>query len=209
MSQRSLHVSILVGSDIFVRGLHASLQEVVQSEDAKVEVHSPSRAIHLLENNRLDILILDVEMAPRMVPYLSSEERQPKVILVSEKQHVGHTLPMKEERVCGFFPARAPEWKLKYFFRLALDCDQLQWDPSVCGQCTLRHSLEPRELPLTSREIEIFRLIGLLYSNREIADTLSVSVKTVEAHCCNIKRKLGLDSSRQLLHSAIDWVEGR
>ena len=60
---------------------------------------------------------------------------------------------------------------------------------------------------LTNREIEIFRLIGLGRENRRIAEELHVSLKTVQAHCANIKDKLGFENATILMREAVKWVE--
>lgn len=55
---------------------------------------------------------------------------------------------------------------------------------------------------LSGREIEIFRLLGLGKTCREIASLLGISIKTCEAHRENIKLKLGLPSARRLCQMA-------
>lgn len=56
------------------------------------------------------------------------------------------------------------------------------------------------ECPLTAREKEIFILTVLGYTQKEIADQLVISVKTVENHRLNISRKLGTNRKR-------DWIQ--
>jgi ATP/maltotriose-dependent transcriptional regulator MalT len=46
---------------------------------------------------------------------------------------------------------------------------------------------------LTEREVEVLRLIAIGRSNREIADDLVLSVRTVERHISNLYGKLGVD----------------
>lgn len=48
----------------------------------------------------------------------------------------------------------------------------------------------PPELPLTSREAQVLRHIGLGLSNREIARSLTISIETVKEHVQNILRKI-------------------
>jgi len=57
---------------------------------------------------------------------------------------------------------------------------------------------------LTRREQQIFRLIAEGHSNKEIADFLSISYKTVERHRANIMEKLDLHSYRELIKFAIE-----
>ena len=62
------------------------------------------------------------------------------------------------------------------------------------------------ELPmdrLTDRELEVFRMIGAGLTVREIADQLTLSTKTVEAHREHIKEKLSLTTSAELVRFAI------
>ena len=57
---------------------------------------------------------------------------------------------------------------------------------------------------LTKREQQIFRLIAEGHSNKEIADFLSISYKTVERHRANIMEKLDMHSYRELIKFAIE-----
>ena len=59
---------------------------------------------------------------------------------------------------------------------------------------------------LTDREVEVFRLIGQSFTVRAAAEQLELSPKTVESHCGNIKRKLGLRNSVELQQRAALWV---
>jgi predicted ATPase/DNA-binding NarL/FixJ family response regulator len=54
----------------------------------------------------------------------------------------------------------------------------------------------PATLPvrLTAREVEVLRLLSDGHSNREIAETLVLSVKTVERHLANVYAKIGVRS---------------
>lgn len=56
---------------------------------------------------------------------------------------------------------------------------------------------------LSKRERDVFELLGEGFSIREIADKLSLSHKTVETHCGNLKRKLRAETMRELSRKAI------
>lgn len=53
---------------------------------------------------------------------------------------------------------------------------------------------------LTAREVDVLRLLVQGFTNRQIAERLSVSVRTVEGHRANITSKLGL-------HSRVDLAD--
>jgi DNA-binding CsgD family transcriptional regulator len=55
-------------------------------------------------------------------------------------------------------------------------------------------------LPITDREREIVNLVAAGLSNRQIADRLVVSVRTVEGHLYRIFAKLGIEHREQLIH---------
>lgn len=59
---------------------------------------------------------------------------------------------------------------------------------------------------LSNRELEVFGLIGRGVKTSQIADQLHLSVKTVETHRDNIKKKLNLKSGGELARRAIQWV---
>jgi two-component system response regulator NreC len=56
---------------------------------------------------------------------------------------------------------------------------------------------------LSQRERQILQLVAEGYANREIADLLCISVKTVEGHKDNIKKKLGVRDQVDLIKYAI------
>jgi DNA-binding NarL/FixJ family response regulator len=60
---------------------------------------------------------------------------------------------------------------------------------------------------LSEREFAILHLIGLGLSTREIAERLSRSIKTIEAHRANIKEKLGLATGQELLRFAVQLLD--
>ena len=62
---------------------------------------------------------------------------------------------------------------------------------------------------LSDRELEVFQLLGLGHSTRQIADHLHVGFKTVQAYCARIKEKLKLANATELLREAIRWQESQ
>ena len=59
---------------------------------------------------------------------------------------------------------------------------------------------------LSNRELQTFELIGQGMAASDIAQHLSLSIKTIETHQANIKKKLGLASAHELAHRAIRWL---
>jgi DNA-binding NarL/FixJ family response regulator len=59
---------------------------------------------------------------------------------------------------------------------------------------------------LSDREMEVFQLIGNGHSTRQIAEKLSLSVKTIDSYREHLKLKLRLEKGSDLLRHAIQWV---
>lgn len=62
---------------------------------------------------------------------------------------------------------------------------------------------------LTVREQEVLTHIADGQSNKQIARTLDLSVRTVETHRLNIKRKLGIEGQAELIRYAVQRAENR
>ena len=78
------------------------------------------------------------------------------------------------------------------------------------GFTSRMHSLRGEsKAKLTDRESEVLRYIALGYSNKEIAELMQVSVKTIEAHKANAMRKMNMHSRIDIVRFAIlqGWME--
>lgn len=89
---------------------------------------------------------------------------------------------------------------------------ELYLSPKVAG-VMLRKILQPTRGEiriglegLTDRELHVYQLIGTGMTTRQIAEELSLSVKTVDAHRENIKNKLRVSTSVDLTRQAATWV---
>ncbi len=60
---------------------------------------------------------------------------------------------------------------------------------------------------ISAREFEILHLIGIGFGTRQIAEKLNRSIKTIEAHRANLKEKLQLKTSQDLVRFAIQYLE--
>ncbi len=56
---------------------------------------------------------------------------------------------------------------------------------------------------LTPRQRDILRLVSIGHTNREIAEMLEISVRTVEVHRFNLMRRLNVRNVAQLLRRSL------
>jgi DNA-binding NarL/FixJ family response regulator len=59
---------------------------------------------------------------------------------------------------------------------------------------------------LSDRELEVLQLFGHGKTTRQIADTLHLSVKTIETHRAHIKEKLGFKQADEMVKFAVEWM---
>ncbi|MCY1212677.1 Oxygen regulatory protein NreC [compost metagenome] len=74
---------------------------------------------------------------------------------------------------------------------------------SAAAALRLSQASAPATL-LTQRERDVLRHIASGHANKQIAQTLGLSVRTVETHRLNIKRKLGIDGQAELIKYAVE-----
>ena len=78
--------------------------------------------------------------------------------------------------------------------------DKFHVNPSVSGGA-------PTEEVLTDRELEVYRLIGMGLSTREIAERINLGVKTIGTYRDRIKQKLCIKNAAELTRRAVLWIE--
>ncbi len=81
---------------------------------------------------------------------------------------------------------------------------ELYLDPAVAAPVARRAVTRVQPDPLTPREREVLALIARGFTNRQIAETLVISLNTVETHRRHILEKLGARSRAQLVAYAME-----
>lgn len=163
--------------------------------------------VHALGQHQPDVLVLDQDLA-NAVAGRSRVLHHPRVLLLSNRQHVGTEPACGSDCACGLVPDSAPLRHIRAALKIIGSCGSAKLGDGYCTSCPLRGSLRPPPLPLSSREREVFLRIGLGESNQQIAAFFGRSVKTIETHRENIKRKLGLENGAALVEAAMAWRRG-
>jgi two-component system response regulator NreC len=101
----------------------------------------------------------------------------------------------------GYLPKEAAEGQLLEAIRVAVD-GGTYLEPQLGARLAAIAARKPREL--SPRELEVLRLIARGHTNREIAERLFLSVRTVESHRARLQRKLELSRRSELVEYALE-----
>jgi DNA-binding NarL/FixJ family response regulator len=148
-----------------------------------------------------DIVVMDISM-PTMNGLMATralKRAQPDVAIVALTRHEEDTYVQDVLRAgaSGYVLKHSPPQELLRAIR-AIAAGGVYLDPAVSARVAdglLDGRLDHRQAPdvtITGRESEVLRLVAVGHSNKDIADRLKISVKTVELHKANAMRKLGL-----------------
>jgi len=148
-------------------------------------------AVEQARSLRPDIILLDVQM-PRMdgieaLRRIRAEDPEARVIVLTTYRNEDYIFPSLQAGARGYLLKDASREELAEAIRAVARGESLL-DPLVAA--TVGRT-GPRGDGLTSRELEVLRLVAVQMSNAQIAEKLFVSENTVKTHVSNILAKLG------------------
>jgi DNA-binding NarL/FixJ family response regulator len=154
-----------------------------------------------------DVAVLDVSM-PRMTGLQATHEikRQSpstQVLILSMHDDERYLFEALRAGASGYVLKRAADKDLVDAIRAASRGEPFL--TSAAQQTLIRDFLERDEQPteLTPREQEVVKLIAEAHTNKEIAEILHLSEKTVESHRGRVLQKLGMRDRVELVRYAI------
>lgn len=158
---------------------------------------SEAAGIRACEEHLPDLLLLDLELPDgdelRVARHLARVNPSAKVIILSGEASTFICPAALNHQIHAVLD------KTQAFEDLTSELRSLM--PMEKASPALRRSRNPAEL-LSERELQIFRLIGLGMSTKEIGEKLSISPHTVQAHRKRIAAKLGTIGDG-LFHAAV------
>ncbi len=172
------------------------------------EAADGSEALRLAYELQPDVVLTDISMPGPIGGGLTVVRRlketfpqmQLLVLTVHEDESLLHEAV--SAGASGYIVKRAAETELVSAIRAACRGD-LYVHPSMTRALFKTPAKPPMSKPvtiesLTPREIDVLRLLAKGYTNRQIADALKLSMRTVEGHRANLASKLNLHSRVEL-----------
>lgn len=178
------------------------------------EADSAENAIKIFNENKIDIIIMDLGL-PNMngieaTKEIRNKDKDVKIVILTshnEEKEVLNSLKAGANAYCS--KEIKPQRLIQVVQSVA---DGAAWfDPSIAHIVLKASANSPsievennsKDYDLTAREAQILKLMTEGYSNMEIAQLLVISINTTKAHVANILQKLEVDDRLQAALKAL------
>jgi len=202
MTTRTIHIMLVDDHPLVRDGLRARL-EAVPHFRVVAEADSGAEALALAGSTRIDLVLMDITMRDgsgiEATARLYANFPDIAVLILSMHDKLEYVTQAMQAGARGYVLKDAPGKDIV----LAIDtvmAGGIYYSAAVARQLA-RPAAQDNQL--TSREQEVLRHIANGESNKQIARALDLSVRTVETHRLNIKRKLGIEGQAELIKFAV------
>jgi two-component system response regulator NreC len=221
-------ITILIADDHAV--LRAGLRALLSRQPDMVVVgdaNNGALALRMTRQLRPDLLLLDISMPGvdglEVLLFLQEQSPNTNVLILTMYEDASFLRETLRLGARGYIPKRAAEVDLLDAIR-AVHRGEVYVHPSMTELLvqdyvqTLRSGAEDDSASsssdeqtsssgcdlLSPREVDVLTLVAKGYTDRQIADRLVISVRTVESHKANIRKKLGRRSRVELVRYALE-----
>ena len=194
--------------------LRAGLISLLSTEDGMEvvgEAYDEDSAVAQAVEKCPDVVLMDISMpdsggieATRRIKQLVPEAR---ILILTVHEDKGVMQEVIRSGAMGYILKRAVKSELVNAIHVVMR-NELYVHPAMARLLLLENPVpalavtESIPEPLTSREIDVLRLIAQGYTNSRAAEILNISVRTVEYHRGNLTDKLNLRSRVDLMRYA-------
>lgn len=211
--QKKIKITLADDHQLFRDGVNSLLADAEMVE-VVAAVSSGNKLIESLQHTPCDVAIVDVAMGDmngiEATRIISEKFPQVKVLILSMHNNQEFIQNAIQSGARGYLPKDTDKDVL---IKAIHDISQghMYFDPHLSGMLvnSLIRSSENKKVSeskldlLTPRELEIVQLVAEGYINKEIADKLQISIRTVDSHKNNIINKLKLKTSVDIVKFAI------
>lgn len=203
-------ITIILADDHHV--VRQGLRSLIESqEDFKVvgEASNGHEALELIHQLKPQVSVLDLMMSGLNGLEITRQVwRQTQVLILSMHSNEAYVIEALRKGASGYVLKDATATELIQAIRIVASGQRYLSTPfseraiAAYIERVKTGSLDPYDT-LTSREREILQLVAEGHNSAEIAEQLSISPRTVEAHRASLNRKLDLHSHADLIRLAV------
>jgi DNA-binding NarL/FixJ family response regulator len=209
-----------------IRVLLADDHTIVREATAEILEHQPDmhvvgqagtgeEAVDLARELQPDVAVMDIAM-PRLngleaTRRITAECPRCHVLVLTAHEEERYIIQLLQAGAVGYLPKTIGLDELLEAIRAAARGESVL--PPAVAAVVVRHLAEkepPEEPahPLTDRELEVLRAAAQGLTNYDIAQQLTISVRTVEAHLTHVYNKLGVSSRTEAVVHAMrqGWI---
>jgi DNA-binding NarL/FixJ family response regulator len=184
-------------------GLRARL-EAVPHFNIVAEAGDAEEALRHAQDTEIDLALMDINLRGSSGIDLTAQfhRRYPQiaVLILSMHDKAEYLTQSIQAGACGYVLKDAPGQDIVTAIDTVIS-GGIYYSAALAKKLT--QPMTPVQL-LTSRERQVLQLIAAGKANKQIARELDLSVRTVETHRLNIKRKLGIDGQAELIKFAVE-----
>ena len=191
---------------------------IAEEKDLSVccEAEGMADAVDFLITQQIDLMIVDLMLTSGsgfdLIDYVVAHEINIPVLVLSMHDESLYAERVLEAGAMGYINKQEATDKVVIAIRQVLSgkayLSEAMTERILKNQVNpgVKHPIHSSIERLSNRELTIFGLIGEGYTTSNIAKRLNLSVKTIESHQANIKKKLLLNSAHELSRRAMLWV---
>jgi two-component system response regulator NreC len=171
------------------------------------EASTADDALRMARAHRPDVIVLDLNMPGRptldVIPEIREGSPDTRIVVLTMQDEPALAQATLRAGASGYVIKDAAGDELLQAVELAL-VGQIYLHPQLGARIAAQEPTPQRGDDLSDREREVLKLIALGHTNAEIAETLFLSVRTVESHRAHIQQKLRLTTRAELVRYALD-----
>ena len=170
-------------------------------------------ALQILANKQYDLILTDINMPEmdgmELVKNIKQSNPEQLILVLTMMNDIVHIKKLIGMGINGFLLKNSPKEELFDAINKVMEGSDYYskdvYDSLITNISNKKSNKRlTYEVPLSDREKEVLNLIASDYSNKEIADELFISIRTVETHKGNLLQKTGCKNVAGLVMYGIE-----